>query len=123
MLYSTGSTHLLSAILTRRSGRSTLDLAREWLGPLEEFSIAAWERDPQGIHLGGNQMAMSPRSLAAFGHAGRQRQRHGRLARVRRPKVLQPQLDGRERQAHRLGRLRIGKGQGALVQTQILYRE
>ena len=67
MLYSTGSTHLLSAILTRASGRSTLELAREWLGPLDGFSIAAWERDPQGIYLGGNQMAMSPRSLLAFG--------------------------------------------------------
>ena len=67
MLYSTGSTHLLSAILTRRGGRSTLQLARDWLGPLEEFSIAAWERDPQGIYIGGNQMAMSPRSLLAFG--------------------------------------------------------
>lgn len=67
MLYSTGSTHLLSAILTRRTGRSTLELAREWLGPQEGFSIAAWDRDPQGIYLGGNQMAMSPRSLLAFG--------------------------------------------------------
>jgi CubicO group peptidase (beta-lactamase class C family) len=67
MLYSTGSTHLLSAILTRAAGRSTLELARDWLGPLEEFSIAAWERDPQGFYLGGNQMAMSPRSLLAFG--------------------------------------------------------
>lgn len=67
MLYSTGSTHLLSAILTRVSGRSTLQLARDWLGPLEDFSIAAWERDPQGIYIGGNQMAMSTRSLLAFG--------------------------------------------------------
>jgi CubicO group peptidase (beta-lactamase class C family) len=67
MLYSTGSTHLLSAILTRASGRSTLQLAREWLAPLDGFSISAWERDPQGIYLGGNQMAMSPRSLLAFG--------------------------------------------------------
>jgi hypothetical protein len=67
MLYSTGSTHLLSAILTRAGGRSTLELARDWLGPLEDFSIAAWERDPQGFYLGGNQMAMSPRSLLAFG--------------------------------------------------------
>jgi len=67
MLYSTGSTHLLSAILTRRSGRSTLELARDWLAPLEDFSIAHWERDPQGIFLGGNNMAMSPRSLLAFG--------------------------------------------------------
>ena len=67
MLYSTGSTHLLSAILTRQTGRSTLALARDWLGPLKGFSIANWERDPQGIYLGGNQMAMSPRSLLAFG--------------------------------------------------------
>lgn len=67
MLYSTGSTHLLSAILARTSGRSTLQLARDWLGPLEGFSIAAWDRDPQGIHFGGNQMSMTPRSLLAFG--------------------------------------------------------
>jgi CubicO group peptidase (beta-lactamase class C family) len=67
MLYSTGSTHLLSAILTKATGRSTLELARDWLGPLDGFRIGSWERDPQGIYLGGNQMAMTPRSLAAFG--------------------------------------------------------
>ena len=67
MLYSTGSTHLLSAVLTKVAGRSTLALARDWLGPLEGFRIGAWDRDPQGIFLGGNQMAMSPRSLLAFG--------------------------------------------------------
>jgi CubicO group peptidase (beta-lactamase class C family) len=73
MLYSTGSTHLLSAILTRATGRSTLDLAREWLGPLEGFSIESWERDPQGVYLGGNQMAMSAKSLLAFGELYRRR--------------------------------------------------
>ncbi|MBP2489243.1 CubicO group peptidase (beta-lactamase class C family) [Rhizobium leguminosarum] len=67
MLYSTASTHLLSAILTKVGGRSTLALAHEWLGPVEGFRIGAWERDPQGIYLGGNQMAMSARSLLAFG--------------------------------------------------------
>lgn len=67
MLYSTGSTHLLSAILTKVGKKPTLQLARDWLGPLPGFSIAAWERDPQGIYFGGNQMAMSPRSLLAFG--------------------------------------------------------
>ncbi|MCK0206613.1 beta-lactamase family protein [Starkeya koreensis] len=66
MLYSTGSTHLLSAILTRASGRSTLALARDWLGPIEGFQIASWERDKQGIYFGGNQMAMRPTSLLAF---------------------------------------------------------
>jgi len=67
MLYSTGSSHLLSAILTRVGGRSTLELARAWLGPQEDFTIASWDRDPQGIYFGGNQMAMSAKSLLAFG--------------------------------------------------------
>jgi CubicO group peptidase (beta-lactamase class C family) len=67
MLYSTASTHLLSAILTKVGGKSTLALAREWLAPVDGFRITAWERDPQGIYLGGNQMAMSARSLLAFG--------------------------------------------------------
>ena len=67
MLYSTGSSHLLSAVLTEATGQSTLATAREWLADLDEFSIAGWERDPQGIYLGGNEMAMSPRSLLAFG--------------------------------------------------------
>ncbi|MGF1629530.1 MAG: serine hydrolase domain-containing protein [Kiloniellaceae bacterium] len=67
MLYSTGNSHLLSAILTRESGRSTLELAREWLAPLKDFAIADWLRDPQGIYLGGNQMAMTPRAMLAFG--------------------------------------------------------
>lgn len=66
MLYSTGSSHLLSAILTRETGRSTLDLANDWLAPAD-VRITSWERDPQGIYLGGNQMAMTPRSLFNFG--------------------------------------------------------
>jgi CubicO group peptidase (beta-lactamase class C family) len=73
MQYSTGSTHLLSAILTRATRRSTLELARDWLGKIDGFSIAAWERDPEGIYLGGNQMAMSARSLIAFGEVYRNR--------------------------------------------------
>jgi CubicO group peptidase (beta-lactamase class C family) len=67
MLYSTGSTHLLSAILTKEGGASTLALARDWFAPLDDFAIGGWAQDPQGIYLGGNEMAMSPRSLLAFG--------------------------------------------------------
>jgi CubicO group peptidase (beta-lactamase class C family) len=80
MLYSTGSSHLLSAILTRAAKRSTLELAREWLGPQEGFAIGDWQRDPQGIYFGGNQMAMSARSLVAFGELYRNggRARSGR---------------------------------------------
>lgn len=67
MQYSTGSTHLLSALLTRAARRSTLELAKDWLGPVEGFAIASWDKDPQGVYFGGNQMAMSAASLLAFG--------------------------------------------------------
>ncbi|MBM3604028.1 MAG: serine hydrolase [Alphaproteobacteria bacterium] len=67
MQYSTASTHLVAAILTRVTGRPLLDVARDWLGPIPGFRITGWDRDPQGIYLGGNQMAMSTRSLLAFG--------------------------------------------------------
>jgi len=77
MLYSTGNSHLLSAILTRVSGRSTLALARDWLAPVEGFSIASWMQDPQGIYFGGNQMSMSPRALLAFGELYRNGGRAG----------------------------------------------
>lgn len=73
MLYSTASTHLLCAILTRRTGRSALALARDWFAPLEGFAIGSWDRDPQGVYLGGNQMAMTPRSLMAFGELYRRK--------------------------------------------------
>lgn len=71
MLYSTGSSHLLSAILTEATGQSTLANARDWFTEVDDFGIGGWERDPQGIYLGGNQMAMSPKSLLAFGEVYR----------------------------------------------------
>jgi CubicO group peptidase (beta-lactamase class C family) len=77
MLYSTASTHLLSAILTRVGGQSTLALARAWFAPVKDFRIGSWDRDRQGIYLGGNQMAMTSRSLHAFGEVYR---RGGRTA-------------------------------------------
>ena len=67
MLYSTGSSHLLSAILTDASGRSTLQLAQRWLGEPMGIRFAGWDRDPQGVYLGGNNMALSARALFAFG--------------------------------------------------------
>ena len=72
MLYSTGSTHLLSAMLTEASGESTWQLAQEWLADPLGIALPQWERDPQGYYLGGNQMAMSPRAMAKFGELYRQ---------------------------------------------------
>ena len=72
MLYSTGSTHILSALLTRASGRSTLELARAWLGEPLGIQIPPWPRDPQGVYFGGNDMLLSPMALARFGELYRQ---------------------------------------------------
>lgn len=72
MLYSTGSSHLLSAVLTRAAGRSTLALARDWLGEPLDITIPPWPRDPQGIYFGGNDMMLSPRALLRFGEMYRQ---------------------------------------------------
>lgn len=76
MQYSTGSTHLLSAILTRETGRPTDELANEWLAPAG-IRVISWQRDPQGIPLGGNQVSMTPASLLALGELYR---RDGRAA-------------------------------------------
>jgi CubicO group peptidase (beta-lactamase class C family) len=67
MEYSTGNTHLLSAILTKASGRSTWQFANEVLAKPLGFTLPQWPRDPQGIYFGGNDMLMTPRQLLAFG--------------------------------------------------------
>jgi CubicO group peptidase (beta-lactamase class C family) len=67
MLYSTGSSHLVSAMLTRASGQSTHALMQEWLAEPLDISIPQWPRDGQGIYFGGNDMLMSPRAMATFG--------------------------------------------------------
>ncbi|MCZ6827510.1 MAG: serine hydrolase [Gammaproteobacteria bacterium] len=67
LMYSTGNTHLLSAILTQATGKSTLQFAREELGQPLGFHIEAWPTDPNGIYFGGNNMEITPRQMLAFG--------------------------------------------------------
>jgi CubicO group peptidase (beta-lactamase class C family) len=67
MIYSTGNTHVLSAILTKVTGKSTWQYAQESLARPLGFTLAQWPRDPQGIYFGGNEMLMTPRQMLAFG--------------------------------------------------------
>jgi CubicO group peptidase (beta-lactamase class C family) len=67
MEYSTGNSHLLSAILTRATKRSTWEFAQEMLARPLGFSLAQWPRDPQGIYFGGNDMLLTPRQMMSFG--------------------------------------------------------
>jgi CubicO group peptidase (beta-lactamase class C family) len=75
MEYSTGSSHLLSAILTKASGGSTWQFAQAALARPLGFSLAPWPRDPQGIFFGGNEMLLTPKQMVAIGelylHEGR----------------------------------------------------
>ena len=67
MIYSTGSSHLLSVILTRATGMSTREFAKKYLfGPLH-ISIGGWDRDPQGNYMGGNNLALTPSALLKIG--------------------------------------------------------
>lgn len=67
MTYSTGNSHLASAILTRATGMSTRAYFREVVfGPLG-ITARAWDRGPDGIYLGGNNMSLTPRELRRFG--------------------------------------------------------
>lgn len=74
--YSTGNTHLISAALTQATGKSTLAFAREvFFAPLG-IELQPWDRDPQGIYLGGNNMRLRPRELLAIGQLYLDRGRH-----------------------------------------------
>jgi CubicO group peptidase (beta-lactamase class C family) len=77
MIYSTGNSHLLSAILTQATGMSTHAFAREHLAKPLGIALPAWARDPQGIYFGGNQMRLSAHALLRIGELYRNHGRSG----------------------------------------------
>jgi len=76
MMYSTGNTHLLSAILTQATGQSTYRYAQRKLAAPLGIRLGPWRRDPQGIYLGGNQMRISAHAMLRFGELYRNRGAH-----------------------------------------------
>src|SRR5918994_653296 len=67
MIYSTGNSHLISAILTKATKMSTFEFTRRYLAEPLGIAIGPWIRDPQGIYLGGNDMHLSPRAMLKYG--------------------------------------------------------
>ena len=65
--YSTGASHILSAVLTEATGMSACDFAHRYL--FEPLGIEAefWGFDPQGYFTGGHSVSMTARELARFG--------------------------------------------------------
>jgi CubicO group peptidase (beta-lactamase class C family) len=65
--YNSGNPHLLSAILSKVTGKSAEDYAREKLfGPLG-IGDFQWRHDPQGVSTGGFGLYMLPRDMAKLG--------------------------------------------------------
>jgi CubicO group peptidase (beta-lactamase class C family)/polyisoprenoid-binding protein YceI len=67
-VYNTGLTHLLSAVLTKATGKSTKAFADQYLfGPLE-ITNYKWDMDPQGVYNGGTNLSLTPRDMAKLGY-------------------------------------------------------
>lgn len=67
MLYSTGNSHILAAILTEATGSSLYQLMQDWVGAPLNIRTYPWTRSPEGVYFGGNDMRLSARALAWIG--------------------------------------------------------
>jgi len=69
-VYCTGGSNLLSAIIERATGCSTLDFAWEFLfGPLNMSNVGLfWYQAPEGVYNGAGGMHLRPRDMAKFGY-------------------------------------------------------
>ncbi len=73
--YSTGSSQILSGILTKATGMSGTDFAIKYLLDPINSDLVRWDKDPQGYNHGGFNMYHTPRDMARLGllylHKGR----------------------------------------------------
>lgn len=67
MVYSTGTSHLLSVIITKATGMSTKAFAEKHLFNPLNINVGGWDRDPKGYYMGGNNMALTPDDLLKIG--------------------------------------------------------
>ncbi|CAG0969707.1 partial 6-aminohexanoate-dimer hydrolase, partial [Anaerolineae bacterium] len=66
--YNSGVSHLLSALLQRATGVSTLAYAQGRLFKPLEISDLAWRVDPQGVNIGGWGLSLTTRDMAKLGY-------------------------------------------------------
>jgi len=66
--YDSGTWHLLSAILTKKTGMDTLAYARQALFRPLGIAEATWHQDPQGIRTGGFGLYLQPCDMAKIGY-------------------------------------------------------
>jgi CubicO group peptidase (beta-lactamase class C family) len=65
--YNSGNPHVLSAILSKVTGRSAAEYAREKLFKPLGIDDVLWRHDPQGVSTGGYGLYLQPRDMAKLG--------------------------------------------------------
>lgn len=65
--YSTGASHVVSAVLTQATGMSTCEFAHRYLFQPMGIEAEFWGVDPQGYFTGGHSVSMTAREVARFG--------------------------------------------------------
>ncbi len=65
--YNTGASHVISAIINKTTGKTTLEFAETHLFNPLGIDDYTWPKDPDGIHVGGYGLELTPRSLAKLG--------------------------------------------------------
>ena len=66
--YNGGGSQILSAIVTNKTGMSTLEFARENLFNPLGITNFTWRMDRQGVYDGGGGLSMTPRDMAKYGY-------------------------------------------------------
>lgn len=66
--YNSGNAHVLSAVLSRVTGRSALDYAKTRLFAPLGIADVQWRHDPQGVSAGGAGLYLQPRDMAKLGY-------------------------------------------------------
>jgi CubicO group peptidase (beta-lactamase class C family) len=68
LTYCTGASHLLSAIIQKTTGKTTLEFARKYLFKPLAISEVQWTYDQQNINHGGHGLSLTSRDMAKFGY-------------------------------------------------------
>jgi len=66
--YSSGGMHLLSAVVTKVTGRSALDVARSGLFAPLGIAVSEWPSDADGVSHGWGDLRLQPRDMARLGY-------------------------------------------------------
>ncbi len=67
MIYSTGNTHILGAVVSAATGQSLRAYAQDRLFDPLGTRIQSWQQAPTGRYFGGNNLSLTPRGLLRVG--------------------------------------------------------